>query len=322
MTLVLEADRAAMSRKSKWIEAKSADEFAPAVARRAIGARLKTLWNWLPLAAKHSAEDVEYVHQLRVASRRAMAVVEIFDAMLPRKRSKWFSKQLNRVRKAAGEARDLDVLAPRLAATCKSERSAAGIALMERLALARRAAQPPIAAIYRRLAKRGFPRRVKKLLGKVYWRQATAPAAFRTVAQLQLRTMATEFFLAAEGDFGSTLALHQFRIATKQLRYAMEVFVDAFAPSFRKELYPLVEELQEKLGAINDHANARDRYLTWIDDTQNESQRLLLGQLISQETTGLQQTTHAFRDWWTPARAADLKARFWQEILPSELRCA
>ncbi len=115
-----------MSRKSKWIEAKSADEFAPAVARRAIAARLKTLWNWLPLAAKHSADDVEYVHQLRVASRRAMAVLEIFDAMLPRKRSKWFAKQLNRVRKAAGEARDLDVLAPRLAAACKAERIGRG----------------------------------------------------------------------------------------------------------------------------------------------------------------------------------------------------
>ena len=29
----------------------------------------------------------------------------------------------------------------------------------------------------------------------------------------------------------------------------MEVFADAFAPTFRKELYPMVEELQEKLGA-------------------------------------------------------------------------
>ncbi len=311
-----------MSRKSKWIEAKSADEFAPAVARRALGAHLKTLWNWLPLAAKHSADDVEYVHQLRVASRRAIAVLEIFESMLPRKRCKWFTKQLNRVRRAAGEARDLDVLGPRLAAACSADRSAAGIALMERAALARRAAQPPIAAIYRKLLKRSFLRRVKKLLGKVYWRQATAPAAFRTVAQLQLRSLATEFFSAAEGDFTSTLALHQFRIATKQLRYAMEVFADAFAPTFRKELYPLVEELQEKLGGINDHADARDRYLTWLDDAQTESQRLLLGKLIAQETAGLQQTTQSFRDWWTPTRGADLKARFWQEIMPSELRCA
>ena len=98
-----------MSRKSKWIEAKSADEYAPDVARRAIGPRPRTLWNWLPLAAKNADDDVEYVHQLRVASRRAMAVLEIFDAMLPRKRSKWLTRQLKRIRKAAGDARDLDV---------------------------------------------------------------------------------------------------------------------------------------------------------------------------------------------------------------------
>ena len=142
--LTISADRADMSRKSKWIEAKSADEYAPDVARRAIRARLRTLWNWLPLAAKNADDDVEYVHQLRVASRRAMAVLEIFDAMLPRKRSKWLTRQLKRIRKAAGDARDLDVLAPRLTAACDGDRSAAGIALLERLALARRAAQPPI----------------------------------------------------------------------------------------------------------------------------------------------------------------------------------
>lgn len=322
MMLVLDEDRAAMSRKSKWIEAKSADEFAPAVARRAIRARLRTLWSWLPLAAKDAADDLEYVHQLRVASRRAMAVLEIFDGMLPRKRCKWFTRQLKRIRRAASEARDLDVLGLRLAAACNDDRSVAWIALLERVALERRAAQPPIRAIYRKLLKRGFRRRVNKLLAKLHWRLENSPPTFRIVAQAQLRGLAAPFFSAAEGDFASTLALHEFRIAAKQLRYAMEVFADAFAPTFRKELYPLVEELQEKLGTINDHADARDRYLAWLDDTQNESQRLLLGNLIALDTAALQQAAQDFRQWWTPARAADLKTRFWQEILPGELRCA
>lgn len=311
-----------MSRKSKWIEAKSANEIAPAVARRAIRARLQTLWSWLPLAAEDAAEDVEFVHQLRVASRRAMAVLEIFDGMLPRKRSKWFTRQLKRIRKAAGEARDLDVLAPRLAEACNDNRSAAGIALLERLALERRAAQPPIREIYDKLMQRGFRQRAKKMLAKLRWRHDESPPTFRSVAQTQLRAAAAPFFFAAEADFASALALHEFRIATKQLRYAMEVFADAFAPTFRKELYPLVEDLQEKLGPINDHADARDRYLAWLDDTQNESQRSLLGTFIAQETAALQQAIQSFREWWTPARAGDLKARFWQEILPNELRCA
>ena len=130
------------------------------------------------------------------------------------------------------------------------------------------------------------------------------------------------FFSAAEGDFSSALALHEFRIATKQLRYAMEVFADAFARLSAKNCIRWWKSCRKSSGPINDHANARDRYLTWLDDTQIESQRLLLGTLIAEETAGLQHATRSFRDWWTPVRAAELKARFWQEILPSELRGA
>ena len=74
---------------------------------------------------------------------------------------------------------------------------------------------------------------------------------------------ATAFFAAADGDLSDVKALHSFRIAGKRLRYAMELFAAAFPPAFREELYPLVEELQEKLGEINDHAAAAARLEEW-----------------------------------------------------------
>jgi CHAD domain-containing protein len=252
-----------------------------------------------------------------------MAVLEIFSALLPPKRCKWFAKQIKRVRKAAGDARDLDVLAPRLTAVCQQDGTIARIALLERLAAARRAAQPPIAQIHRKLRKRGFRRRAKKLIAKnADFHNGGSPFTFLAAAQTGMRALAAPFFSAAEGDFESTLALHEFRIVTKQLRYTMEVFAAAFGPGFRNDLYPLVEELQEKLGAINDHANARDRYFTWLDEATVESQRLLLGKLIAMETAALKEATRRFREWWTPAQAANLKTRFWQEILPAEVQCA
>jgi hypothetical protein len=101
----------------------------------------------------------------------------------------------------------------------------------------------------------------------------------------------------------------------------MEVFAAAFSPAFRKELYPMVEELQLKLGAVNDHANNRDRCLAWLDETTDESQRLVLSRIIALETAALQASMREFRDWWTPERAGDLKTRFWQEIAPSEAPC-
>jgi hypothetical protein len=102
----------------------------------------------------------------------------------------------------------------------------------------------------------------------------------------------------------------------------MEVFAAAFDPVFRRELYPVVEELQMKLGHVNDHANNRDRCLTWLDESTDESQRLVLSKVIALETAALQASMREFRIWWTPDRAADLKSRFWQEIASSEARCA
>src|SRR5271156_3245082 len=99
-----------MIRKFKWVEADSPDEAAVRVARRALDARLSSVWEWLPLASDQPDEDLEYVHQLRVSSRRAMAAIDTFESLLPRRRTAWFRKQLNRVRRAAGNAREFDVL--------------------------------------------------------------------------------------------------------------------------------------------------------------------------------------------------------------------
>jgi CHAD domain-containing protein len=312
-----------MSRKSKWIDVESVEEPAQAVARRAIRARLKTVWDWLPQAAERSTEDVEYVHQLRVSTRRAKAALQLFETLLSPKRSRWFRKQLKRLRETAGEARDLDVLAQHVAEVCHSDHSPGCASLLERISGARRRAQPAISKIYEKLEQRGYRRRVKRLVGKIRWRceEGEAPT-YRAAAQAGLRPLAAAFFAAAEADFESILAMHEFRIAGKHLRYAMEVFAAAFSPTFRKELYPVVEQLQEKLGAVNDHANIRDRCLAWLDETSDEAERLVLSKLIALETTALQTSMHDFRQWWTADRAADLKARFWQEIASTEARCA
>ncbi|HEY2826515.1 MAG TPA: CHAD domain-containing protein [Pirellulales bacterium] len=323
MMHLLFPQRVFMSRKSKWIDVESLIEPASAVARRAIRGRLKTVWDWLPQAADRSTDDAEFVHQLRVATRRAMATLHLFDTLLPPRRSRWFRKRLKCLREKAGEARDLDVLAQHVTAVCQADHSAGCAALLERISEARRAAQPAITKIYEKLCRRKFQRRVKRLVRKIHWRsQQGEEPTYETAARLGLRPLAVDFFNAAQGDFESILAMHEFRIAGKHLRYAMEVFAAAFEPGFRKELYPVVEELQMKLGAVNDHANNRDRCLAWLDETTDESQRLVLSKLIALETTGLQTSMRDFRHWWSAERTADLKARFWQEIAPSEARCA
>ncbi len=55
------------------------------------------------------ADDIEYIHQMRVASRRLRAALPLFSACLPPKRYRTWIKEIRRMTKALGRARDLDV---------------------------------------------------------------------------------------------------------------------------------------------------------------------------------------------------------------------
>ena len=72
----------AATRVGKWVKGLSHDLPVTVAANRVLDARLNAVWHWLLLAASHSPEDVEYVHQLRVAARRAVAAIRIFSPLL------------------------------------------------------------------------------------------------------------------------------------------------------------------------------------------------------------------------------------------------
>ena len=84
----------------------------------------------------------------------------------------------------------------------------------------------------------------------------------------------------------------------------MELLAVAFDRSFRKDLYPQVEEIQEKLGTINDHATARNLLEQW--GTASGDYR----ELVAMEDQSLQTRGQEFRDWWSPERVRDMQRRF------------
>ena len=248
-----------MTANSKWITIESLEEPVTRVARRALKSRLRWLWSRLPLAAEASDEDLEHVHQLRVASRRATAAMETFAPYLPPRRAAWFDRKLKRIRRAAGEARDLDVLALRLQKEFQGDTSAAAAAIVERVSAARNAAQPEILAVYHRLQSHEFRQRIHKLVRRVRLRETRGedscgdsccdsagrdsagrdsnacgadcpgncePSIFKA-ARSQMRHLVDGWFTAADADLSDTHRLHLFRIAGKRLRYAMEIFASA-----------------------------------------------------------------------------------------------
>lgn len=293
---------------SKWISGDSPNQPVPDAARNALAARLGAVGEHLERAAKAPAKEVEHVHQLRVWSRRATAALDTFRQTLPKRKRRWFARELKRVRKAAGAARDCDVLAERLSRRTDRAKEEDASLTLARIDAQRHKAQRPIKKAWKRLEHRRFARRVKRLLDKLAWRGDGKTPTFGQVARMRLAPAVGAFFDAAGGDLLNVEALHRFRIAGKQLRYAMELFAGAFDASFKDELYPIVEELQEKLGQINDHASAVTLFESWLEEGDTAESAELM-QLIRAETRSLRRCRKAFFDWWTHERSVGLERR-------------
>ena len=294
-------------RKGKWIDGTAAEQAVSRAAVRTLEVRLAVVWHYLPLASRNASEDIEYVHQLRVASRRAVAAVEIFDELLPRRRARWLRKRLKEIRRTAGEARDDDVLMQRLEEW--AERHPSVSLVLKRVRRHRRDAQKPIRKIHRKLVKERFERGLSELLERIRWgdpRRRREPN-FAAVGREKLRTSLGQFQRAAKGDFDDLTALHAFRIAGKELRYAMEIFASAFPANFREAQYPVIEQLQELLGDVNDHATAIVRLEDWLGKAEDKELHRALTRLLAAEQRALERSRGKFLDWWTVARARSFR---------------
>ena len=202
---------------------------------------------------------MEYVHQLRVGTRRAAAALRVFENALPRKLLKATKRTLRRLRRAAGDARDWDVFLaslpaakPLAAATAKpaldfligyaiGERNAAQSRLVDTAA----GAGPLFAEQSTELPGRARPIASESA-------EANPPADFGALAAQQLGVLFREFTAAVEANPAEPAALHALRIVGKRLRYAVEIFAGCFPPVVKESLYPAVEQAQELLGEVQD----------------------------------------------------------------------
>jgi CHAD domain-containing protein len=256
--------------------------------------------------------DTEYVHQLRVFARRAAAAIEIFADFLPKKRRQKMEKQIRCVRKAAGEARDLDVLLMRWTDNMRRAPSSHTALLLEQIKRHRQQAQEPIEAVYKKLLRKRFARRTRKLLKRVRLRGEAGKCGerFACVARVELGKLVVPYLAASRVDLDDVTATHAFRIMGKQVRYAMEIFAGAFDDEFRAELYPLVATLQERLGAINDHVTAQIHFANWLAEVDSCPAREALEMGIQCEGQALAASRREFVEWWATARREELARRF------------
>jgi CHAD domain-containing protein len=300
----------ALGPSGKWIDAIRPEGSVVEAARVSLAARLATVAHHLPLAAYHAEQDLEHVHRLRVGTRRAMAALALYRDYLPCKQARWIKKQLKKARRAAGDARDLDVLAERL----QRQYGQRAAPVVEKIAAERATVQPQIVRVCERFRRKDkFLRRAAKLIENIRCGgdcHDTGGESFRDWAARQLALAAEEFLSAMPDEHGDLAALHRFRVRGKAFRYTIELLAPGLPREMRETHYRTVEKLQEHLGKINDHVTARLHLREWAAKVDDQKLQDELCTFAEAEVALLATELGAWRAWWTPERVETLSEHF------------
>ncbi|PHS04172.1 MAG: hypothetical protein COA78_16920 [Blastopirellula sp.] len=297
-------------KKCKWLHNVTGESLISDVAEVALQERLNLVAYYVPLVAQHAEDDVEYVHQIRVAVRRSQAALELFAPLLPLKRTEKLQERLKKIRRAAGNARDLDVFIAHLVELKQAIPGGRIKGSIKELKRLRAAEQPHLAEIQNYAESKNLQANIDDIIQRVRWRDSNSEESLSTTAPGYLEPVIGEFFYQADQVFDHPEALHELRIEGKRLRYAMELTSAAFAPSFKEKLYPNLEKIQTKLGEINDHAVAQIKLKSWADQTADLHVADCLGDIIQQHHASYAESTQQFLEWWSAKTVKGLKQQF------------
>ncbi len=113
--------------------------------------------------------DLEGVHDMRVASRRLRAALEVFQDVFPRKRLRPLLDDVKRLADALGQVRDLDVMLERLEKDQQGRPEAQQLVLAEmidEMQQQRKAARRELKVVVRELERDEFARRFLTLVAQ------------------------------------------------------------------------------------------------------------------------------------------------------------
>jgi CHAD domain-containing protein/predicted phosphodiesterase len=211
-----------------------------------------------------AGRDAEALHDLRVATRRLRAALGLLESDGVPEARPW-RRELRRVTRALGEARDLDVRIDFLRRFAARLRGSSGAGLRPLLAGLRRrraSAQRDVDVALRRLLVRGTLEEILRRAGT--WAEGAAgdgaavatdrrppatpgPAGRALLDRLHAVRALGPFVFRAE----AAARHHRLRIAAKRLRYAMEALRPLFGAPLEERLAE-VKALQGILGALHD----------------------------------------------------------------------
>lgn len=205
-------------------------------------------------------EDIEYVHQMRVAIRRLRSALKLFTAVVPEGAVRAVDEELRWLGGRLGEARDWDVfveetLPPRLAEFS----SHAELAELARQAAAMRLEKREGARTALRSARcRRLLAELRAWIANAAWREEGGARLDKAAMALAAKLLSRRHQVLRKR--GRRLPLlpphrrHRARIAAKKLRYAVEFFLPLFPGEAGKGYVKRLSGLQDLLGTLNDAA--------------------------------------------------------------------
>jgi len=209
--------------------------------------------------------DAEPLHQLRVATRRLRASIDLFSNVIYAAQLKVFRRDIPWLGAQAGAVRECDVTSELLsarAARIDPELKAAIAPMIEALDERRKSEH---AKLYELLASK----RYQGLLAKL-----ARPAIKKVGADRRLGIVAAQLIRPASrgasrlgekiADDAPPLLFHKLRVRIKRLRYELEMMAPLGAKRHKKTLARL-EELQELLGRYHDITVASAWLMTYAE---------------------------------------------------------
>ncbi len=263
-------------------------------------------------------KDIEYIHQIRVASRRLRNGLACFLDCLPKKKAKVWQTEVKKITRAMGDARDLDIqieLLDRLYEDNLDPKYKPGYRrLLLRLKQQRTKAQAKVNKTITALEKNetliNLQSQLEKIIGSARDTYLYTPSLYQKAFSSINENLET--FLSYEKYISNpenVKELHAMRIAGKKLRYTIEIF----APIYNQALLPYIElmkDIQDQLGEIHDD----DVWISWLPQFVEKEQariedyfgntgplkRLLPGinHLIDDRKTARNQTYQSFMATW------------------------
>ncbi len=233
-----------------------------------------------PIASRHEAlaahvdaarrGDVTGVHQARVATRRLREVVPVLGAGLRGARRGWLRRRLRDLTRALGAVRELDVLLAMIADRPLSGAAAARLRdeWSEQVAGRRRA---PARALRRILDPAALASLHERLDALEAMREASPDSRWRKALarQLAVRADTLRDRIERTGALYHPGALHDVRIAAKQLRYALELTDETGLARVKPSLRTL-KSAQDALGRLHDLDVLLASLQAWVEEASSE----------------------------------------------------